>query len=453
MATAQRVVIPYAPRRAFLPYHETSKRWRVIVAHRRAGKTVATVNQLIRSALTCDKPNPRAAYVAPLYKQAKDVAWSYLKEFTRPIPGAEANESELRVDLPNGGRVRLYGADNPDGMRGIYLDDCVLDEFADMRPRVLPEIIRPALSDRKGSLTIIGTPRGHNDFYKAYQSAQNDNDWYSVMLRASETRLVDAEELAAARKLMTPEQYEQEFECSFEAAIQGAYWGKEMAQAERDGRICDVPVDPSQPVYTAWDLGRRDATAIWFFQVLFGGIHVVDFYENTGKGAPHYADVVHSKAAEGGYNLGFCMVPHDAKVTEWGTDRTRIESIQRLGLKPDLVPGHGLMDGINAARLTIPQCRFDRTRCTQGIEALKQYRADYDEERKVFRDSPRHDWASHAADAFRYMAMGWRKLRVAAPPVAPKAEVYIGTPDGLIQSNLTFREMVERNKKRRLEKL
>lgn len=447
MASTQRVTIPYAPRRAFLPYHESSKRWRVIVAHRRAGKTVATVNQLIRSALTCDKPNPRCAYVAPLYKQAKDVAWSYVKEFTRPIPGAEANESELRVDLPNGGRVRLYGADNPDGMRGIYLDDCVLDEFADMRPRVLPEIIRPALSDRKGSLTIIGTPRGHNDFHKAYQSALNDNDWYSLLLRASETGLVDAEELTAARKLMTPEQYEQEFECSFDAAIQGAYWGKEMAQAEREGRICDVPVDPDLPVYTAWDLGVKDSTAIWFFQVLAGGINVVDYYEASGVGVEHYAEILHGK----GYRLGFCMVPHDAKVREWGTGRTRVETMQRLDLVPDLVPDHARMDGINAARLTIPMCRFDRTRCGEGIEGLKQHRAEYDEERKVFKPTPLHDWASNPADAFRYLAIGWRKMREEQPKVAPKAEVYVGTPDGLIQSNLTFREMVERNKKRRLE--
>lgn len=450
MAT-QRVVIPYAPRRAFMPYHESSKRWRVIVAHRRAGKTVATVNQLIRSALTCDKPNPRSAYVAPLYKQAKDVAWSYLKEFTRPIPGAEANESELRVDLPNGGRVRLYGADNPDGMRGIYLDDCVLDEFADMRPRMLPEIIRPALSDRKGSLTIIGTPRGHNDFHKAYQSALNDNDWYSLLLRASETGLVDAEELAAARKLMTPEQYEQEFECSFDAAIQGAYWGKEMAQAEREGRICDVPVDPSLPVYTAWDLGVKDTTAIWFFQVLAGGINVVDFYEASGVGAEHYVEVLNQRADEGGYKLGFAMVPHDAKVTEWGTGRTRVETITRMGLKPDLVPDHALMDGIQAARLTIPQCRFDRVRCAEGIEGLKQYRAEFDEERKVFKPKPLHNWASNPADAFRYLAIGWRVLKAAVPAPLPKAEVYVGQPDGTITSNLTFREMVERKRRRRLE--
>ncbi len=450
MAT-QHVVIPYAPRRAFLPYHESSRRWRVIVAHRRAGKTVATVNQLIRSALSCPLPNPRTGYVAPLYKQAKDVAWSYVKEFTRVIPGAEANESELRVDLPNGGRVRLYGADNPDGMRGIYLDDCVLDEFADMRPRVLPEIIRPALSDRRGSLTIIGTPRGHNDFHAAYENALTDQDWYSLMLRASETGLVDAEELVAARKMMTPEQYAQEFECSFDAAIQGAFWGKEMAEAERTGRICDVPVDPSQPVHTAWDLGVKDTTAIWFFQVLAGGINVVDFYEASGVGAEHYADELKARAEEGGYKMGVCMVPHDAKVTEWGTGRTRIETVQRLGLKPDLVPDHGLMDGIQAARITIPLARFDRVKCKDGIEGLKQYRAEFDEERKVFKPKPLHDWASNPADAWRYLSIGWRALRAPAPEPKRDVDTYIGLPDGTISSHLTFSEIIKRQERKRRE--
>lgn len=447
MAASQLITIPYSPRRAFMPFHQTDKRWRVIVAHRRAGKTVATINDLVKSALTCPKPEPRTAYVAPLYKQAKDVAWTYLKRFGLVIPGSEANESELRVDFPNGGRVRLYGADNPDGMRGIYLDDCVLDEAADMRPRVLPEIIRPALSDRKGSLTAIGTPRGHNEFYKLWQTAQSDPDWYGLMLRASETGLVDAEELAGARKMMTPEQYDQEFECSFEAAIHGAYWGREMAQAERDGRICDVPVDPEREVLTAWDLGHRDSTAIWFFQVLAGGIHVVDYYEASGVGAAHYAEVLHSKP----YKLGDCYVPHDAKVTEWGTDRTRIETLQRLGLKPRLVPDHGLMDGINAARLTIPLARFDRTKCADGIECLKQYRADYDEERKVLKPTPRHDWASHAADAWRYLSIGWQAIRAAEPDNRIKPDAIYGRGDGTMTSTLTFSELIERQTKKRKE--
>jgi phage terminase large subunit len=411
MAAAQRVVIPYSPRRHFMGYHESAKRWRVIVAHRRAGKTVATINQLIRSALTCDKSEPRCAYVAPLYKQSKDVAWTYLKRFTQVIPGASANESELRVDLPNGGRVRLYGADNPDGMRGIYLDDVVLDEFADMRPRMLPEIIRPALSDRRGSLTIIGTPRGHNDFHDIYQQALADEDWFSLLLRASETGIVPAEELESARKLMAkhPGSFEQEYECNWEAAIQGAYWGKEMAAAEAEGRIKDVPIDIQQPVHTAWDLGVRDATAIWFFQVLAGGLNIVDFYEASGVGLDHYNDILRERARAGGYQLGTCHVPHDAKVKEWGSGKTRLEQMEALGLAHEVVPDHRLMDGIGGARETLARVRFDRERCKDGIEALKQYRADYDEERKVLKPTPRHDWTSHAADAFRYLAMGWRE--------------------------------------------
>ncbi len=418
MAAAQLITIPYAPRKQFMGFHESSKRWRIIVAHRRAGKTVACINHLIRTALTCDKPEPRVAYVSPFYKQSKDVAWTYLKRFTRVIPGAVTNESELRVDLPNGGRVRLYGADNPDGMRGIYLDDCVLDEFADMRPRVLPEIIRPALSDRRGSLTIIGTPKGHNDFHRAWKQAQTDDEWFTLLLRASETGLVDQEELDSARKQMEshPGSFEQEFECSFEAAITGAYWGKEMAAAEADGRIKDLPIDIDMPVHTAWDLGVRDATAIWFFQALAGGLHVVDFHEASGVGLDHYAEALRTKATDGGYQIGTCHVPHDAKVKEWGSGKTRIEQMEALGLKYELVPDHRLMDGIGASRETLARVRFDRTRCADGIEALKQYRADYDEERKILKPTPRHDWTSHAADAFRYLAMGHKEF-VAAKEV------------------------------------
>lgn len=415
MAAAS-VVIPYAPRHAFVPYHATDKRWAVVVAHRRAGKTMAQVNRLIKSALTCTLPDPRTAFIAPLLKQSKDIAWPYLKRFGLVIPGAEANESELRVDFPNGGRVRLYGADNPDGMRGIYLDDCALDEFADMRPSVLPEIIRPALSDRRGSLTVGGTPKGRNDLYKLWIQAQGDPEWFTLMLKASETKLVADEELASARKLMTPEQYAQEYECSFEAAIQGAYWGREMAAAEEERRITSVRIDPSLDVGTAWDLGVRDATAIWFYQVLAGGLNVIDYYEASGVGLEHYADTIREKAAAGGYKIGQCLVPHDAKVKEWGSGRTRIEQMEALGLRPVLVPDHRLMDGIGAARETLARTRFDRARCADGIEALKQYRADYDEERKVLKPTPRHDWTSHAADAFRYLAMGWQEQ------VAPRSE-------------------------------
>jgi phage terminase large subunit len=404
MAEAERIVIPYAPRKQFLPYHTSDKRWRIIVAHRRAGKTVACVNELIRAALTCDKPNPRVAYVAPLFKQAKDVAWAYLKEFTRDIPGREANETELRVDLPNGGRVRLYGADNPDGMRGLYLDACVLDEFADMRPRFLPEVIRPALSDRRGSLTLIGTPKGHNEFYDRWNEAQVDPDWFTTMLKASETGIVDAEELVSAQKLMSEAQYQQEYECSFEAAIEGAYFGMAIEKASQEGRIAALPHNPGLPVYVAFDLGIGDDTSLWFAQRSGGWLHVIDHYATNGQPASHYVDILKAKP----YNYASIFLPHDADNREWSNGKSRLETLRNL--KPDynfIVLGRTPVDdGINAVRLMLPTTRFDSEKCKSGLESLRQYRREYDENKRTFKPTPLHDWSSHDADAFRYLAVG-----------------------------------------------
>ncbi len=380
----------------------------------------------MKGALECKRPDPRFAYVAPLYRQAKDVAWNYLKRLTAPI-GGEANESELRVDLPGGARIRLYGADNPDSLRGIYLDGVVLDEYADMRPSVWGEIIRPMLSDRKGWAVFIGTPKGRNEFYDLWERAQQDPAWFSLMLRASESGLIDAEELNDARRTMTPEQYEQEYECSFEAAILGAYFGKEMAQAEREGRITSVPYEPSLPVYTAWDLGVGDSTAIWFFQVLGDEIRVIDHYENHGQGLGHYAGELSSKP----YVYGKDFVPHDAKVKELGSGKTRVETLISLGRKPDLVANHKVIDGINGARLTLAKCYFDREKCKDGLEALRQYRTDFDEKLRTFKDKPRHDWASHSADAFRYLAMAYREI-VLPPPKEEKPKWFLDQTVGEI---------------------
>lgn len=400
---AERIVIPYAPRRHFLPFHTSDKRWRIIVAHRRAGKTVACINELIRAALTCDKPDPRVAYVGPLFKQAKDVAWSYLKEFTRDIPGRNVNETELRVDLPNGGRVRLYGADNPDALRGLYLDSVVLDEFADMRPRFLPEVIRPALSDRRGSLTLIGTPKGHNEFYDRYQAAQEDPEWFHMILRASETSIVNAEELASAAKLMSEAQYAQEYECSFEAAIEGAYYGLLLEKAQAEGRIAALPHNPALPVYTAWDLGVGDDTSIWFAQRSGGWLHIIDHYATNGQSASHYVDVLRGKP----YTYATHFLPHDAENREWTNGKSRLDTLKSLGLQNcKVIPRMAVDDGINAVRLLLPTVRFDTEKCKSGLESLRQYRREYDENKRVFKTTPLHDWCSHDADAFRYLAAG-----------------------------------------------
>lgn len=434
-----KVSLGYDCRAQFAPFHVRKQRWACLVAHRRAGKTVACVADIIDDALRCDKPDPRFAYIAPLYVQAKDVAWAYVKRFTAPIPGVQFNEAELRVDLPhNGARIRLYGADNYDRMRGIYLDGAVLDEFADFPPPAWTQVIRPALSDRQGRATFIGTPKGRNSFHELYEYAtQHPNEWFAAMLKASQTGLLLPEELADNRAQMTPETYEQEFECSFEAAILGAYYGREIAQAEREGRITTVPYEPDLPVYTAWDLGKHDATAIWFWQAVGTEIRVIDFYERAGE-----VMTVHARERMARYRVDTDYVPHDAKVVEYtGDGRSRVEAMQAVGLKPRLVLDHKIMDGINAARVLLPRMVFDAERCKDGLEALRQYRTDYDEKARAFRLTPKHDWTSHAADAFRYMAMAYKQER---PPAVAQAP---GTPKGI--TDMTWNQLMDRQKPKR----
>lgn len=400
MATVE---LKYRAREQFIPFHTRTERWSCLVAHRRAGKTVACIHDLVDAALRCKEENPRFAYITPFYAQAKDVAWTYVKEAVGPLMqyGAEVNESELRVDLPNGARLRLYGADNYDRLRGIYLDGVVLDEFADMDPRAWSEVIRPALSDRKGWATFIGTPKGENTFFEIWQDAQDDPDWFSLMLKASDTGLIDKEELNAAKRAMTHEQYRQEYECSFQAAIVGAYYGKLMEDAEAAGRIGPIPVEGAVKVHTVWDLGIGDSTAIWFYQAVGKEVRVIDYYEASGVGLDHYFKVLEDKD----YLYGNHYLPHDVEVRELGTGRSRKETLNDLGIKVKVVKKLSIEDGINAARKILPRCWFDKDKCSTGIKALRQYRTEFDEKRKVFRLRPLHDWSSHAADAFRYLAV------------------------------------------------
>lgn len=391
----------YRARDHFIPFHKRKQRWAVMVAHRRAGKTVASVMDLVDAALRCDKPEPRFAYIAPTYTQAKDVAWGYLKRYTASLPGVEANESELRIDLPNNGRVRLYGAENYDRIRGVYLDGVVLDEYGNMDPRAWPEVIRPALSDRGGWAVFIGTPKGHNDFHKIWDEHSEDDAWFRLMLRASETRILSEPELADARKAMSEEQFDQEYECSFEAAVMGAYYGKLMTAAEQDQRLTGVPYDPVVKVWTAWDLGIGDPTAIWFCQMVGREVHLIDYYEASGVDLNHYVKVLDSKP----YAYAGHILPHDVQAKELGTGKTRKEVLESLGLEVTVAKNHTVDDGINAARVLLPRCWFDKTKCKRGIEALRLYRAAYDDKLQTLRASPLHDWTSHGADAFRYLAM------------------------------------------------
>ena len=393
------VEVPYRPREYQLEVHKNRKRFSVLVCHRRFGKSVLSINELIKTA--ADKPRSLCAFIAPTYRQGKSIAWEYLKFYTQPLLkiGGTRNESELRIDLFNGSRIQIFGADNPDSIRGMGFDAVVLDEYAIMAPRVWTEIVRPAVADKLGWVLFIGTPMGHNQFWEVYDYAlRGHDDWYGKLYRASDTKVIPVEELEQARSIMTPEQYEQEFECSFTAAVSGSYYGRLITKAEKDGRIGNVPIDDNVGVETWWDLGIGDSTAIWFAQRVGQEIHLVDYYETSGESLAHYADVLNEK----NYSYTSHIAPHDIMARELGTGKSRLEVANELGINFDIAPKLEVDHGIESVRNALPFCYFDREKCKVGLDALRQYRKQWDEKNQVFKNKPLHNWCSHAADSFRY---------------------------------------------------
>ena len=393
------------------------------------GKTVLCINDLIYRALIEDKENGRYAYVAPYYAQAKSIAFDYLVQFSKPVV-SKVNQSELWVELVNGTRIRLFGADNPDALRGLYLDGVVLDEYADMKPSIFGAVLRPLLADRKGWCTFIGTPKGHNSFWEIYNNATQDKDWYVKVLRASQTNLLEQSELDDAAKTMTQDQYLQEFECDFESAILGAYFGKEMRQLTDQGRITEVKHDSMFPVHTAWDLGYSDDTAIWFFQVVHGEIRCLDYHSSNGQPVAFYAGIIQSREQERGYTYGTHWLPHDARAKTLSSNRSVIEQLSdKIPLKTlKIVPNLSLQDGIQASRLALTRTWFDH-KCSDGIECLRQYQREYEQDRKVFRDKPKHDWTSHGADAFRYLSLIWKDEAKIINADSPIKGLFVGQTD------------------------
>lgn len=390
----------YTPRAPFMPLHERDKRWSCIVAHRRAGKTVACVADLITCAIGTKKTEGRYAYIAPYYSQARQVAWDYLMRLSHKVRTAVSLSDPKSVTLPNGSKITIFGADNADALRGMYLDGVVLDEYGDMRPSAWGEVIRPLLADRRGWATFIGTPKGKNHFWEIFDKATGQ-DWLRMTLKASETGLLDADELKNAAETMTAEQYAQEFECAFDVPALGAIYRAEYSAANEAGRIGRVPHDPALPVHTFWDLGIGDATSIWFAQLIGAEIRLIDYYEASGEGLPHYAQILNAR----GYTYGEHYAPHDIEVRELGSGRSRIETAQSLGIQFRVAPRLGLEDGINAARTIFGRCWFDAEKCKAGLECLQNYRRDYNDRLGEFKATPIHDWASHGADAFRYLAL------------------------------------------------
>ena len=406
----------YSPRTQQRAIHDAvaGHRFVVVVAHRRMGKTVAALNQLIHAALECEKPDPRFAYIAPTYGQAKRVAWDYLCNFTRPLE-AQANISELKVDF-YGRRIQLYGSDNPDSLRGQYFDGVILDEIGDQNPKIWNEIVRPALTDRMGWALFLGTPKGANHFKDFRDRAEREPGWKLIEFRADETGIIPPEELKAAEKEMGPAKFAQEFLCSFDSPVEGSYYAA-LLNALAPERFKEFARDDLCKTFTAWDLGVGDSTAIFVAQTSGKEVRLIDFVENHGVGLDWYVNWIKKH----NYEKAEHILPHDVEVRELGSGKSRKEVLLDLGLSVSVCPRLGVDDGIQAVRRLIPNCWF-HPKTKQGLDALRNYRREYDEKRNVFYDKPFHDWSSHAADAFRYLAVGMNQTSTWSQPLTPNVK-------------------------------
>jgi phage terminase large subunit len=419
-----RVETGYSPRRHQAELHSLLRRFNVLVCHRRFGKTHFAINDKLDRALVLKRRDPQYAYIAPTYGQAERVAWDLIKHYTKNIPNVKTHESNLRLEIPRpalGDKIKilLMGAENPDAMRGMYFDGVTLDEYAEMNPIVWSQVVRPTLADRMGWATFIGTPKGMNHFYQMHMFAKHGNpekgvppseQWFTKIYKASETGIIPISELEEMRSTMSEEEYAQELECSFSAALVGAYYGKQIEAAEKEGRITHLPYDPALPTYTAWDLGIDDTTAIWIFQThRLNEIRCIDYIENAGVGLEWYIRQLQDRK----YTYTEHLLPHDAAARELGTGKSREEVLRSTGLgaKTRIIPRQSVEDGINAARLCLSNSWFDQKKCLKGIEALKNYERAWDAKNKIFQSRPKHNWASHGSDAFRTLAMGVRHER------------------------------------------
>lgn len=407
MSEPRSVVIPYTPRKQQQQVHDMlfRKNRAVIVAHRRFGKSVCLINHLIMSALQCRLQRPRYAFVAPTFKQCKLVIWDYLKYYTSVVPGVKTNENELRLDLPNGSRITLFGADNYDSIRGLYLDGVVMDEFAQIPKPAWTEVISPMLIDRAGFAVFSGTPKGQDYFYELYQQAQaNPDRWGTLIFKASQTGIIPPEALENERKEKDPATFAQEFECSFTGSVRGAYYNNLIDLALEEGRITKVPYNPALPVITAWDLGLADSTAIWICQPghTKQEYNIIDYIEDSNKTLPQYITMLKTR----GYEKIHAILPHDAMQRSISTGLTRVEVIAQHGISVKPLAKLPIDDGINAVRQFLSRCYFDEEKCRKGISALRNYHSKENIKQGIIERKPDHDWSSHGADAFRYLALG-----------------------------------------------
>lgn len=386
------------------------KRYNILVIHRRAWKTVTAICLLLYKALN-EKWN--YWYIAPTYKQSKAIAFDLLTKFANKIPDSKINISELTIELFNGSKIRLFGADNPDSLRGLDLKGVIFDEYAQQPPSIYSEIVFPMINANNGWVLWIGTPKGKNNFYELYERARKDEKYYVKLLTIEDTQLLNEEQLASAKSEMSDDEYNQEYMCSWDASIKGAYYSDQMQQARKEWRISFVPYEPAIQVNTFWDLWINDTMVIWFIQIRGKEVRVIDFYENSWEWFEHYIQLLRKK----GYDYGTHYFPHDIEVRELQSGTSRRDFLVRNGITNiKIVPKVSIMDGIEAVRRVLKYCYFDEKNCYRGIEALTQYHKEYDEKNRIYRSSPKHDWSSNSADGFRYFALTYEIMTTIHKP-------------------------------------
>lgn len=419
-------MLKYVPRQQFIDFHNRKQRWAVLCTHRRAGKTVSLVNDVIFGALECQKYRPQFAYVGPTYSQAKKIAWQYLKDYAAPYFGAPPSEASLKVTLKNDAIIYVLGADNADSLRGIYLDGGVGDEYALFKPSVFSQVIRPALSDRNGWWIFASTPRGKNLFHGEYIKAlKNPQEYYSLMLKSSASGIIPTAELEALRQDMDPEEFAQEYECSFDSALKGAIYAEEVNEVFFDGRIRQGLYDPNLETHAVFDLGFTDATVgVYWQEDKEGNIRVLKAEATTGVDIFHHIDKINEFPGP----MGEIWLPHDARAKNLQTGRSVVEQFLEQKIRPSVVPQHKVRDRIAATRKIFARCLFEEGACDDLLEALKGYRREWDDKYLMFLDKPLHDWCSDYADAFGYMGVVAGRSRgglvTSSASVAPTASNY-----------------------------
>ena len=426
--------------------HASLKRWFVTVLHRRAGKTTAWLNHHQRAAMDDDWETARLrslepsftktditellreriyAHVLPSLTQARSVAWDKLKFIARDIPGAKPSERDMSILYP-GPRgshriVRLFGADDIDALRGFPLSGLSLDEFSQHPPGIFGEVLSKSLADHLGYAAFLGTIKGKNQLYQAYEHAKDDPEWFTLWqdvnvslatehggtITAIRRAMQDDLDLIA-KGLMTQEEYDQEWFLSPHAAIKGAYYAKGLAMAYREGRIRAVPWDPALPVFDVWDLGKGPNMSVGMFQRFGRAVHLIDYHEGQlSDGIPQ----VVAELKQRPYVWGKHFAPHDIKATDISLGKTRYEVARALGWPFEVVPDIGLDDGIHAGQLMFQRLWINEGKCAIFIEAIGQYRREWKDNVGQFGDKPIHDWSSHPADMYRYAAVIEEQMR------------------------------------------